>query len=635
MSKALALNLQKSLTFAYDQAKTTLQGRVGLRTITDGNGPKSVLGVQPIINMDVFDDTGAGPGSMIAVTPNNRAFVGKSNTLEVFIISLYQLTTANGVTTASWVGDLKLNFGNLANTFTMKGLFIDDSNPASMTIVWAGTHNTAQNGGLFACWGVNVTDFYVAAPQTFPVASAANQTKATYMLSDAATQATHTMTVADGVGVNVATHHAYVLNGAAASPSIFKYDLSAPPSVVPGANGYTNSLFLLKTATLPALTGTVLLQNCVQVITPFGQPGAASSLNGNTCLSFITTTQIYACKTSDITSGASSIPSLVSADNAAGTDYVTANLSYGQFNQEVGKWIAITVNGNCLIKQLVNLDPNAKYFGVFNNIRTESGGSLTPEFGAITNACLACGNGWAIMSNSSTGQRGLLALDVMSDENSIDSNGERYASIISPVISGNFTQGVHLALLKQLAKRSVYPTIQYRTSNFNVGPGVGFDATWTTAPKDGDLSALVNATQVQFRILASSVGTTNSNTSQIQEAFFIYSDATQISSNWEGSVDNTSQSSASPMYVAFRQRAAYSPLPTKFVIKGVDDSGNVIYTFDTVANPSVFSQSANNGGSWAAWTNMGSFPNVAGTTELRVLVASPSGTRLTWSIQEV
>jgi len=49
----------------------------------------------------------------------------------------------------------------------------------------------------------------------------------------------------------------------------------------------------------------------------------------------------------------------------------------------------------------------------------------------------------------------------------------------------------------------------------------------------------------------------------------------------------------------------------------------------------VLSQSNNNGTSWTAWTNMAGFYNVALTTELRVQVLSPSGTRLTWTITEV
>ena len=87
--------------------------------------------------------------------------------------------------------------------------------------------------------------------------------------------------------------------------------------------------------------------------------------------------------------------------------------------------------------------------------------------------------------------------------------------------------------------------------------------------------------------------------------------------------------------MAFRLKKAYSTLPTKFLIKGYDDSYNVIFSFDSTIDGAVLTQSNNNGTSWSAWTNMAGFYNVAFTTELRVQVLSPSGTRLTWTITEV
>lgn len=630
--KSLALGLQTSIVTSYDQTKTTLQGRTGLRTITDGNGAKSCLGIQPIIAMDVFDDTGVSPGSIQASTPNNRIFIQKSNALGVLIISYYLLTTTNGVTTAAWVGDLKLDFGASANTYTMKGFMVDDSNPAAMVFQWVATHTTATDGGYFACWGVNVTDFHQVAVTTFPVATLANQTKAVYQIGDNASQASQTVTVAAGVGIDTTGKNAYVLNGASATPKIFKFTYTNPPNTVPGANGYTNTNFTLVTGTLTASSGTTLLVNNVQVITP-----NHTANSGSLCLSWLTTTNIYVAKVSDIVNAAVTLPSLVTSDTLVGPDYVApGNIQMGQYIAAADRWVLSNAGGVFVYKQCINGDTAGGFFGAISEIKTETGGTLTPvDFGGSTAAgyvCITDCNGFVILTNSNTGQRNALALDLASDYKfPLPSTGQIQAGIISPVISGAFTKGIYLAIYKQLSKRSVYPTIQYRTSGFATGPGAGFDALWTTTPIDGDLSLLTNATQVQFRILFRVTNIDLSNTSQINEAYLLYTDVTQISENWEGSVDNSTPSGTSPMYVAFRMRTAYGSVVPKLFVRGVDDSGNVIFLFDTVTNIGVFSYTTNNGTSWTA---LGTIPNTALTTEVRVNVASPSGTRLTWSISE-
>lgn len=628
--KVLPLGLQIATTNSYDQTKTTFQGNTGARTITDGNGAKTVLGPQPVIFGDVFDDTGVVPTGMHCSTPNGRIFIAQGFTAGVLLVAYYLRTTTNGVTSVAWVGSLRFTFTN-TGVYTLRGFSVDDTTPSAMNFTFLTTNTTAVQGGWYADFGVNVTDFVKVSIQTHPVATAGSTNKVVYQIGDQTTQAAQTVTVADGGEIDSTNGFVYILAGVAATPKIYKF-VNTVPTAAPVTGYSIANGSIVVTGTLVALGGVVLLVNCVKLATP----GSWSSNSGSLCLSFLTTTTIYLAKVSDITNAVTSLPSLTQANMSDGVN-LTPTAAFGQYSDTLDKFVIMTSTGNVIVKQGINNDSNQKFWGLNNYIKSETGGNTSPaDFGAITNLCLTMSSGFAIMTNTSVGQRGFVLYDLTADESSVGNAtssfpGQINASIISPVISGNFTQGAIMGIYYELAKRSVKATVQFRTSNFATGPGAGFDATWTSVPKDGDLSTIVNATQVQFRFLFTMMGLETTNPPQINEAYFIYTDNTQISNNWEGSVDNSTQNGTSPMYVAFRLRTAYaSVVPTMFV-RGIDDNGSVVYLFNTVTNSTIFSYTTNNGTSWNA---LGTVPNTALTTELRVNIASPSGTRLTWSIAE-
>lgn len=622
MSRVIALGLQNSTTTSYDQTKTTLQGRSRARTITDGNGPKVCLGVSPVVNIDVFDDTGVAPAVIHTTTQNGRIFIGKGIVGGNWIISYYSFDTTLG--TQSWVGDIKLTLST--GTHTIKGFTVDDSNTASMTILWNTTSSTATTGGLFGAWGVNITDFSQGAPPTFPLATVASQSKAVWVMGDTATQAANTLTVSAAQGIDPILKDVYVLAGVSATPSIYKFSYSVPPTGSPTL-GYTNSNFTLKTGTLAAFGGVILLNNCLVVATPNHSANA-----GFQCLCFITSTTLYFAKITDVTSAVVSLPSLTSSNAAISTDYLLPVLNQGQFSPVLDKFVVGSTSGPFFAKQQVNNDPNGLSFGYSSFIKSESGGMISPvDFGGNTIiSCLSVMNGWAVLMSTGIGQRGLYCLDLYSDQSSTTS-GQVNSSIITPVVSGNFSQGLHLGIYKEFAKRSVYPTIQYRTSNFSTGPGAGFDATWTTAPKDGDLSLLVNVPQVQFRFLFTVAGIDNTNASQIIEGYFVYTDYTQNSRNWVASINNTTANGASPTRYAFRLQSAYATSVPTMYFRAVDDSGNVVTTANTVTNAANFEYTTNNGTSWLP---LGTISNTALTTELRYNFTSPPGVNVRGSLSE-
>lgn len=627
--KVQALGLQTSLVTSYDQTKTTLQGRTAQRTITDGNGAKQVIGPSPVVTADIEDDTAAPPVGLHCSTKNGRVFIGKGIAAGVWTVSCYTLNASTGA--LAWVGDLKFTMTN-TGAYTLRGFSVDDTTPGSMNFSWFTTNTTAVQGGWYASFGVDIADFHQVSVISYPVATLGSTNKTVYQIGDTASQAAQTVTVADGGDIDPANGFVYILNGAAATPKIFKFVNTVPTAAPTAGYSQANSTIVV-TGTLPALAGVVLLVNCVKLGTI-----AHTANSGSLVLTWLTTTTIYNAKVSDITNGAASLPSLASGNMAGTADFLTPTAAFGQYSAFLDKFIIMGTIGQVIIKQGINNDPNSKIWGLNSFIKTEIGGTITPaDFGAVTNLCLTDMEGWAVMTNTSVGQRNFLALDVFSDENIVATAasggtlGQINSSIISPVLSGLFSKGIVMGLYYELSKRSVKPTLQYRTANFSTGPGVGFDATWTTVPKDGDLSGISGATQVQFRFLFTMQGMEVTNPPQLNEAHFIYTDNTQTSDNWVGSVDNSTPNGTSPMYVAWRLQTAYPVSVPKLFARGIDDSGSVIFTFDTVTNAAAFSYSTNNGTSWNA---LGTIPNTPLTTELRVNVASPSGTRLRWSLAE-
>lgn len=627
--KALALGLQASLVTVYDQTKTTLQGRAAQRTITDGNGAKLVIGPSPVVTADIFDDTGVAPAGLHCATDNGRVFIGKGFAAGVLTVSYYTLNASTGV--ATWIGDLKFAFTN-TGAYTLRGFAVDDTSSSSMNFSFFVTNTTVQQGGWYADFGVNITDFVKVSVQTHPIATLASTNKSVYQIGDTVTQAAHTVTVADGGDIDSVGGFAYILNGVAATPKIFKF-VNTVPTAVPVAGYSQANGTIVVTAVLPALTGTVLLVNCVTL----GTPGTWSSNSGSLCLTWLTTTQIYHAKVSDITNGAVSLPSLASGSMLISGNYLTPTAAFGQYSPYLDKFVIMTTLGQVIVKQGITTDPNARSWGLNTYIKTETGGTVTPcDFGAVTNLSLADMAGWAIMVNTSVGQRNFVALDVFSDEIVLATApgggtlGQINTSIISPVLSGNFTQGAVMAMYYELAKRSVKPTVQFRTANFSTGPGVGFDATWTTVPIDGDLSTLVNASQVQFRFLFTMMGAEVTQPPQLNECHFLYTDNTQLSEKWVGASSNTSSSGSNPFRVSFRLQNAYPTTVPKLFVRGVDDSGNAV-VFDTVTNIANFDYTTNNG---TSYTPLGTIPNTPLTTEVRFSWTSPDGVARRWSVSE-
>lgn len=621
---------------AYNQARPFYSKRLAIRN--DPLNAIPAVGVIPNQFYDVFDDTGATIATGTFATPNGRLFQSKGFVGAVLTVSAYSYNVTTGEK-GPWLGDLKFTFAAAA-TNTLRSIIVDDTNSASMIFSFTSIHTTAANGGLFGVWGVPISDFVTSSFITYPYATTIpSLTKTVYKCVDVI--AANTITTAVGhdfdntVGGTISSY--YVFNNTAALPKIYKFNMSTPPSGTVLA-GEASSNFTLATGTFTALSGAIITASNSIRIGKLGAGHGGGSLNGFACLTYMTSTNIYAAKLSDITNGATTLPSQITTTTSLdavkyANAYATPTISFGSYDQLTDKFYCLTSTGRMLVKKIINNDPKGSVFGSNDVIKGETGNTGTPnEFGGITTQSLAVQNGWLFMAVSSVGQRGVYQMDAASDASNL------LSFVLTPVLTVNKSSLISLFNQVALGSLGTRLVVGYRTSNFSVDPNAGlaaFFATFTFANVNtGSLAAVTGFNQVQLVTLFPNQSGCATNVHQIVEQYLVHNDPTQISDNWAGSVDNSTQNAQSPMYVSFRLKSAYSSLPTKFVIYGVDDSNNTVFTFDTVANASQFSWTNNNGTSYTAWTNMASFPNVALTSELRLLVPTPSGTRITWGIQE-
>lgn len=634
--KVLPLNIQTTpitAPTAYDQTKPFYSSRIAIRP--DPISAVSAVGVQPVQFFDVFDDTGGAPTTGICVTPNGRMFVSKGFVTSVLTISAYNFNLTTGVK-GSWIGDLKFTFAAAA-TNTLRGFTVDDSNSASMIFAFSSTHTTAANGGLFSVHGVPIADFLPSSVITYPYAtSVASLTKTVYKNVDVI--GANTLTAAVGhdfdntAGGTISSY--YVLAGTAALPKVYKFNLTTAPSGTVTA-GEASSNFTLVTGTFTALAGTIINASNSVRIGKLGPNHGGGSLNNFACLTYMTSTNIYAAKLTDFVNAAVTIPSQITTTTSLDTNmfanaFLTPTITFGTYDQLTDRFYCITSIGRILCKQIVNNDPNGVVFGVNDVIKSETGGTALPgEFGAISDASICAQNGWLFQVNTSIGQRVVQVLDAASD------SSNKLSFVLSPVLTINKGQCKSLFTYKALAKRSVLPTIGYRTSNFTVDPNAGiaaFLATFTFVNTNiNDLSAIVNFNQVQIITMFTNMGVSNTNTTQIIEQYLLYTDINEISNNWEGSVDNSTGSGTTPTRSAFRLSAAYAVSVPKLFFRAYDDSNNLVVSADTVTNPTLFEYSTNNGTSWSP---LGTIPNTPFTTEIRYNWASPPGVRVTCSLRE-
>jgi hypothetical protein len=395
------------------------------------------------------------------------------------------------------------------------------------------------------------------------------------------------------------------------------------------AFGMSVNTYQLKTLALaPALTGTPLATNSIGHVMPTSVP-ANSALNNEDCLFTATNSFLYLVKFSDIVNGATSWSSITGVNAVGnGVDYTTPAPAIAQYSSLLDRWVFTTNTSRFAVKRHQNSVIDTM-FGCLETSWMENTARIAYQLGFTTITSLEIRDGILFVVGATTGQRVILACDVSSD-----ALFDR-SKVITKVLNttGKDLRSVHM--FQELIERSSTKSVRYRTAAtssdaiFNTATGG-----WISIDTQKDLNSVSLDNFTQFEIQSKTITDVFVSPCQVKELIMDYVGIDEISDNWEGSVRNTSLDSASPTYIAFRMSEAYSSLPSKLVVRGTDDSGNVIFTFDTSIDITPFTQSNNNGTSWTALGSIGALHNVANTSEIRVQVAAPSGTNVTWSIRE-
>jgi len=231
--------LQDSTTTSYDKTKTTMLGRAYQKTI---NGTQ-VIGPPLTKMMDVYTDSlasGAITPLMLCCTPNNRMFFANAiATGGLGTIGYYDFDIATGA--SAYRGRIQYNLPNTATTaHTIRGFYVDDTNPSNLKIWVVTTGAVLINGGLFYVGGGNLStsDFTTTGGFiTLPMATS-NAQKAVYKLEPPTGQGAN-FVMTTGAGLVVPTRSTdnnlktkvYVHNGTAATHQYYCFEGATAPAL--------------------------------------------------------------------------------------------------------------------------------------------------------------------------------------------------------------------------------------------------------------------------------------------------------------------------------------------------------------------------------------------------------------------
>lgn len=370
------------------------------------------------------------------------------------------------------------------------------------------------------------------------------------------------------------------------------------------AFGTTSSAWIHKTGNLPALTGTLINSDSEDYALPQHTTNA-----GFPCVFFCTSTNLYLGRLSELTSGATTWPSLVTSNILGTPNQITApTLALATWSSVLDRAVYLTNTNILIAKQVVNNSID-KIFAGANNIYREGVMSNTIPLQWLIAGALDVEDGWLVVQTITTvGQRGIILCDLRSDE-LFD-----YSYIVTPVLSTPNSVYKFITTTDKLYDFTGSLKIQYRTSGFGSITGG-----WIDIPFAEDLSSYATGNSVQFKILFDTLGLDTCIHAQLQEFFLGFDSNTSISNNWEFSDDFSDN--VVPSRTCFRLKQAYtSAVPTLFY-RAYTLSDVLVITNDTVTNAANFEYSTDNG---VSWNPLGTIPNVVGTL-LRYTFTTPPG----------
>lgn len=392
----------------------------------------------------------------------------------------------------------------------------------------------------------------------------------------------------------------------------------AGTAVIGRAWGTVGSNWVFKTGNLPALSGTLLATDSEEYAVPVSSPINGGVLNGFPCAFLGTSTSLYLGLLSDLTSGGTTWPSLSTSNLLGGTNEITApTATQAMWGNTIDAATYITNVSKFITKKLQN-NVILSNFGELNNAYYEGAIRDTVNLGLVTVSSAQTRNGWLFASGSTAGQRGVVFVDLRSDQ------AYDYSYIVTKVLTNQNAKLSFYSTWEKLYDFTGNSKLQYRNSGFGSITGG-----WIDVPRGMDLSGLaMSSDQIQFKILFFVQSEGSSSPAQLNELLIANDSNVGISDNWEFSDDWSDNNT--PSRCAFRLKAAYSVSVPTLYFRAYDLSNTLLTTANTVSNPANFEYSTNNG---VSWLPLGTIPNVVGTL-IRYTFTSPPGVDIRPGLKE-
>ena len=461
-----------------------------------------------------------------------------------------------------------------------------------------------SSGGLFVAKGVNADDF-TPAGITFPLATTTDNLKAVYWLADAA-GVLNTASGGIGLGATVTdtNHDIYVTNADAATTlRIYKYNGRA--SLTGLASGKSVSAFVYRTGQ-QAVNGTISQTNGCRIAVLGHGPGS-----GISCLYFVTTTRINRCIESNITNGATTyisdsmveIPSgsvntfaatsaMTSCEYSGTTDSLIITNGSGQ------KMYATEYNtlsnqfNRTFLSDNKQIDQSAADSGLTPYPSTQSAGhSMWVEEGMAyfvrTGTTAIINQIYAFPLSADWDYQAALS--------SADQNRLMTPSIATTGCTKFYRVAVTDARHLGSDDLGIQPEpwrVYYRTSGITDDSG-----SWNLVGADGDLSGIGAADAIQFMFEFRILGPT-CIPGRIYGLTVTFEDS-GTDSHYQPSVKNSDYTNKR---FAWRFSTAFGgTVPTLTVRLYNAVTGSLLVTDTTVATPSAWEKSTNDGGAWGSY----------------------------------
>ena len=400
------------------------------------------------------------------------------------------------------------------------------------------------------------------------------------------------------------------------------------------AFGTSSSMFNLKTGVLTALTGGAIVNNTMNYAKPISSP-ANTTLQGLDCISFQSSTALYMFKISDLTSGATTWPSLLTAgvtNTGTGLDVTAITTTQGEYSGsgltgDLDNFIYVTNSSTFILKPYkVPGTALTSVFGGTTDTYYAGQNPVTVQAGVATITQIHTAGGFLFVCSTTAGQSGVAIMDMGSDALF------GYSGVVSPVIgipSGTIYK--YIDTIEQLFNYT--DSINFWVRSASTSSDASFSSVTLPLGSPGTSGVISNGwTSLATAIDNSSVSvgpyfqlcgtydicTLDANTpAQIYDLISAILPPAEQSDYWAVDSDNTTQGSGSPSYVSWRLMTSYlTSVPTMYA-RVYDTNGNLIFSANTTSNPTAFQYSTNDGTSWNA---LGTIPNTV-DTRVRVLVS--------------